>query len=463
MSNHYGNMPVASARNGNLVFCVDAAMIPSATTFTGTDAMQGLTLWTTGIGGITDWGGNGATSENSRVIRNDPWGNRAILWRAFNNDAASGADGGWNSSTFSITNSSLYRWVRYFKVDTPGSNGSFYAGNSGSGASVLQWNNRAAQGNPYDYCPGRDQFTEDIWYVAISYMFPVGTAAGGGGSPYTTDYGFYPMNTGVRSTSGFGCNTGGGTIFDTNTTGTSDRQYLYYSTDPAVDLYWARPRCYLVNGSEPSISQIIAGEQNVWMDVTGSPTNMYAFNNPVLTRDTNGGYFDFNGSSTYFQGRDNTALNATTGLTMQAWVNSDNNSQSGFIFEKGTVNTQYSMFLSSNLLYFRSYGHSGGGHDLTFASTSVCPSGTWALVTCTYDGSNKRIYKNGTQVTSSAATGTLSTNTGGAWIGAYGGATPSVVNYPWDGKIASVRVYDTALSAAEIKNNFDSQRNRFGV
>jgi hypothetical protein len=121
------------------------------------------------------------------------------------------------------------------------------------------------------------------------------------------------------------------------------------------------------------------------------------------------------------------------------------------------------MFLSSNLLYFRSYGHSGGGHDLTFASTSVCPSGTWALVTCTYDGSNKRIYKNGTQVNSSAITGTLSTNTGGAWIGAYGGATPSAVNYPWDGKIASVRVYDTALSAAEIKNNFDSQRNRFGV
>ena len=461
MSNQYGNMSVVSARNGNLVFCVDAAMIPSATTFTGTDVMQGLGLWNTGTGSETGWSQNGSTSENSRVIGNDPWGNRAILWRAFNNDAASGADGGWNSSGFSITNSNLYRWVRYFKVNTPGSNGHFYGGNTGTGGTMLQWNNRAAQGNPYDYCPQRDVVTPYVWSVAITYMFPVGTAAGGGGSPYTTDYGFYRMDTGVRSTSGMGCNTGGNTIFNTGTYATIDREYLYYSTDPAVDIYWARPRCYLVNGSEPSISEIIAAEHNVWMDVTGSPANMYAFNNPVLTRDTNGGYFTFNGSNTYFQGRDNTALNATTGLTMQAWVNSDNNSQYGFIFEKGSVNTQYSMFLSGSNLYFRTYGTSVA--DLTATASSVCPSGTWALVTCTYDGSNKRIYKNGTQVNSSAVTGTLSTNAGGAWIGAYGGATPSVVNYPWDGKIASVRVYDTALSAAEIKNNFDSQRNRFNV
>lgn len=461
MSNQYGNMSAVSARDSSLVFCVDAAMVPSATTFTGTDVMQALTLWDTGTGGITDWSANGATSENSRVIRSDPWGNRAILWRAFNNDANSGADGGWNSSTFSITNSSLYRWVRYFKVDTTGSNGTVYAGNSGTGGTMLQWNNLAAQGNPYDYCPGRSSFTEGVWYVAITYMFPTGTAAGGGGSPYTTDYGFYPLNTGVRSTSGMGCNTGSNTVFNTGTTGTSDRQYLYYSTDPAVDIYWNRPHCYLVNGSEPSISQIIAGEQNVWMDATGSPTNMTSFNNPVLTRDTNGGYFTFNGSNTYFQGRDNTALNSVTNLTMQAWVNSDSNSQSGFIFEKGTVNTQYSMFLSGGSFIFRTY--IGGLADQNIIASSVCPSGTWSLITCTYDGSNKKTYRNGTLIATQAQTGSISSNTGGAWIGAYGGATPSAVNYPWDGKIASVKVYNRALSATEIKNNFDSQRNRFNV
>jgi len=33
----------------------------------------------------------------------------------------------------------------------------------------------------------------------------------------------------------------------------------------------------------------------------------------------------------------------------------------------------------------------------------------------------------------------------------------------WDGKIAVVRIYNRALSAAEIKNHFELDRGRFGV
>ena len=40
MSNQYGNMSVVSARNGTLVFCVDAAMIPSATPHIAIVAMK---------------------------------------------------------------------------------------------------------------------------------------------------------------------------------------------------------------------------------------------------------------------------------------------------------------------------------------------------------------------------------------------------------------------------------------
>jgi hypothetical protein len=321
---------------------------------------------------------------------------------------------------------------------------------------MLQWNNRATQGNPYDYCPQRDVVTPYVWGVAITYMFPVGTAAGGGGSPYTTDYGFYPMNTGVRSTSGMGCNTGGNTIFNTGTYATTDRQYLYYSTDPAVDIYWARPRCYLVNGSEPSISEIISSEHNVWMDATGSPTNMYAFNNPVLTRDTKGGYFDFNGSNTYFQGRNNTAMDNQT-LTIQAWVNTDATTQNGFIFEKGSVNTQYALFQEGDNMIFRTCNTSASTSSLTFPTASYMSTGTWHMVTATYDGSNKRLYVDTTQRASGAYTETLAANTWGCGIGRHSSG------YYFNGKIASVRVYGKALSVAEIKNTFNSQRNRFGV
>lgn len=36
-------------------------------------------------------------------------------------------------------------------------------------------------------------------------------------------------------------------------------------------------------------------------------------------------------------------------------------------------------------------------------------------------------------------------------------------SYNWDGQIASFGIYDKALSAAEVKQNFNSERNRFGV
>ena len=115
------------------------------------------------------------------------------------------------------------------------------------------------------------------------------------------------------------------------------------------------------------------------------------------------------------------------------------------------------MLFRSGTFHWRTMGTST--QDLTFAASSVCPANTWSLVTCTYDGSNKRIYKNGTQVTSAAVTGSISTNTGGAWIGCYGNAG----DYFWDGKIASVKVYNRALNTTEITQTFNAQRSRFGV
>jgi hypothetical protein len=465
MSSSYG-IPLA-ARN-SLVFAVDAAQIPSTTKFSGTDAMEHFTEWQLGTGGIGNWGQNGSTSENSRVYRTDPHGNRAIIWRAYNNDSSSGADGGWNSSAFSITRSNLYRWVRYFKVIEKGANGTIYGGNHGVNQTILQWSDRNTQGNPYDFCVSRGSFTEGGWYAAISYMFPEGTVAGGGGSPYVSDWGFYPMfgaNKGVRSTSGFGCNTGGNTIFNTSETQANERQYLYYSTDPTVDIYWGRPKCYIVNGSDPSIADCIASEQDLWVDQCGN-SNMRAQYRPVLTRNTNGGYFTFNPSNyTHFegvQGEDEAGaipMNCNN-VTIQAWINPTNTNHTGHIFEKGALNTQYSLFFSTTAggtCYFRTYGTSS--NDTSVATSSIATAGQWSMITATYDGNRKKLYKNTTEVASDAATGTLSTNSGGCWIGAYAAGT----DYFFNGKIACVRVYKKGLTRGEIVQNFQAQRGRFGV
>ena len=54
-------------------------------------------------------------------------------------------------------------------------------------------------------------------------------------------------------------------------------------------------------------------------------------------------------------------------------------------------------------------------------------------------------------------------NRGGAGLAASSQYTPSGIDYEFNSSIAMVRVYDRALTKAEIQQNFNSTRNRFGV
>jgi fibronectin type 3 domain-containing protein len=78
--------------------------------------------------------------------------------------------------------------------------------------------------------------------------------------------------------------------------------------------------------------------------------------------------------------------------------------------------------------------------------------GQWQFVAGTYDGTTATIYVDGTQAASATFTGSLgSSNT---WrIGAYGSPAGGF----FDGKIDNVRIYNRALSAAEIQSDMGSR------
>ena len=70
--------------------------------------------WTVGSGSVGEFSRNGEVSENVREFGTDPFGNSSILWKG-GNDAASNADGGWNSSYYNIDNEETYRFVVWLK------------------------------------------------------------------------------------------------------------------------------------------------------------------------------------------------------------------------------------------------------------------------------------------------------------------------------------------------------------
>ena len=144
---------------------------------------------------------------------------------------------------------------------------------------------------------------------------------------------------------------------------------------------------------------------------------------------------------------------------MESWNYPASVTQNGFLFEKGSVNTQYSNFYNSDgTFYFRTMGLSN--QDLTFYAPSYITVNTWNHIVCTVSPGTKTIYLNGTQIAQATGiTGTISTNTTGLYVGAYGPGS----SYFFNGRIAISRVYNRTLSSQEVLQNYTEQKSRFNL
>jgi concanavalin A-like lectin/glucanase superfamily protein/Big-like domain-containing protein/fibronectin type III domain protein len=136
-----------------------------------------------------------------------------------------------------------------------------------------------------------------------------------------------------------------------------------------------------------------------------------------------------------------------TGFTLEAWVN-----KSGTKKDVAIVGTwdwpQSGPMLWVDHISGRHYVTASAGLENYLDSGQSPATGTWQHLTATYDGATLRYYIDGVQVASRAFTGNVGDfNT---WrIGAYGG-TPFGF---FDGSIDDVRIYDRALSTAEVQGD----------
>ena len=85
-------------------------------------------------------------------------------------------------------------------------------------------------------------------------------------------------------------------------------------------------------------------------------------------------------------------------------------------------------------------------------NSGTITTNTWyhAVITVSSTDGFKFYMNNELQGTESAATGNLQTMSGNSFIGAYQSTTPGTFEYPTDGKIDQVRVFNKALSSSEV-------------
>jgi hypothetical protein len=151
-----------------------------------------------------------------------------------------------------------------------------------------------------------------------------------------------------------------------------------------------------------------------------------------------------------------TALNITGAVSVAAWVRPSSSLLNRQIAGKstpggGAVNQQYVLYdIGSNRLRF---AVSNGISPLTADATSnSSPNNVWTHVVGTFDGVDTvKIYLNGSEINSntSAAYGALQDSGRNFMIGGTHGGSVCSSGY-FDGKIDDVRVYNRALTAAEI-------------
>jgi hypothetical protein len=172
------------------------------------------------------------------------------------------------------------------------------------------------------------------------------------------------------------------------------------------------------------------------------------------------GAFRFDGGQ-HISIPDNPVFNMTSGLTIEAWVKFDGNSDD-FIFEKGDVNTQYSLFSHSTDIVFRTYHTGDGGYHTQNPEKSAVgiTNGVWVHIVGSWDGSYKRIFVNGELKNEVAKSGTLVTTSKGSSVGRFGGDT---MGYYFNGSIPKIAIYNRGLSALEVQQNFNALRGRYGI
>jgi hypothetical protein len=185
---------------------------------------------------------------------------------------------------------------------------------------------------------------------------------------------------------------------------------------------------------------VTAGLELEWLftgnaqDTSGNGRHGTPFN-ATLTTDhksvANRAYY-FNGTTAYIQGP-NFHAHENNNITFSLWVK----------IPASIAGTKY--FISHNDFAVAQNGTSiyfAISTPVTSSASSLIPLNTWTHIAGTYDGSNIRIYRNGTLMMTKAHPGAISVQSLNFLVGKYS-------SY-WQGYVDDVRIYRFCMSQADI-------------
>lgn len=449
---------------GNVPILIDPANLKNVS-FDRDNNILNYSTWQLNGTSASGFSRNGNSGENKIISGTGPWGETTLLWRAIP-DSTSNADGGWNTSSFSIDKTKLYRfsvWVkRTVYVD-----GRFYFGTRGYGSTsgLYRRNNGSNQTNPYFWTssdpPTTSQLPNSTWVLVVGHVWPF-SAGNGSNHP---DSGRYTVNGRF-----------GGISYDyrwrNETTTTVHRTYLYYSSNTSPRQYWVYPRVDLVDGTEPSIDDLLSGKTRYLENKVAKSQNFF-LSNKARIREYSGlapkfnEAIDLDGTDDYIDLGSDILYKTGGGWTVETVVNFDSIA--------GSYNnvTSPSNFIGSDSIDYNSWYWSvlDGKLALWNRSPGIWKYGSTTLSTnkwyhttlvCNDAGTSYQMYLNGIAEGGDHTTYSWNPSYAGLKIRYIGRGNSTNVRQI-NGKIGYFKVTKKALSSKQVYRSFNAIRKRFKI
>ena len=206
------------------------------------------------------------------------------------------------------------------------------------------------------------------------------------------------------------------------------------------------------------------GSGTTWKDLSGNGNDGTLTNGPTYSSD-NKGNFGFDGSNEYTVIPNNTSINFTTNsFSLSCWTKTSQTGTTRMIMSKGNSDgivsgTAYNLYLGNAGTTWLFGVWDGTGNGSTGSSQYV-EVGKWVNLCGVYDAelSSHKMYANGNLIGSSTRDVDDISVTNDLFVGS--GANGGL---DWLGNIGICQIYNRALSADEIKQNFEATRGRYGI
>ena len=194
---------------------------------------------------------------------------------------------------------------------------------------------------------------------------------------------------------------------------------------------------------------------DTWYDLSGNGNNATRYNDATHSNN----YFTFDGTDDFFVVPNNASVTLNGSyLTLSAWVNVNSFGTSEAFLHKDLAYT-IAFYGDKKITYAdkSNWSYSNFGFHGNFVEN------TWYHITAVKNGTNVTIYSNaGIVISKTFGSAMTDTNARNLFIGAYGLDGTNTGN-DFDGKISNAQIYNKALTANEVLQNYNALKGRFGL